>query len=70
VNAEAKSPSVLRVVVIAGATAVLASAVTPVHAAPAHQKRTFLVRKPPSLPRRGGAGPVLLEWMTRASLRP
>jgi hypothetical protein len=70
VNAQAKSPSVLRVVVIAGATAVLASAVTPASAASAHSKRAVPAPKPQPPSTGGSSGPISLQWMIGAPLRP
>ena len=75
-SARAKSPSVLRVVVIAGAFAVLASAVTPAYAAPPHAKHEP-AKKPrivqpvgqPSSGSGGSSGPFSIEWMITAPMR-
>ena len=82
-NVLGKSPSPMRVAVIAGAVALLASAVTPVHAAPVRSK-TKIAAKPllpqqvspapaPSPARKtggGSAGRLSLQWMIGAELRP
>ena len=81
-NVLGKSPSPMRVVVIAGAVALLASAVTPAYAAaPAGKDRVAKKRlpAPAPAPRRdrtntdgggGGSGPISLEWTVSATLRP
>lgn len=71
-NTPEKSPSHRRVVVIAGAWAVLASAVTPVFAAPLREK-AHLTKKPAASARsRGGGGgeAFSLERMITAVMRP
>jgi hypothetical protein len=75
VNVLDKSPSSMRVVVIAGAFAVLASAVTPVHAASPVRVKVSRARKSPSSPARvanagGSARRLSLEWAIGAELRP
>ena len=74
-----KSPSDWRVVVIAGAFAVLTSAMTPDRAAAANHPKASTVKKPaettaPPRPQtRGGggpAGPLSLEWRAAEALRP
>ena len=76
-NASGKSPSGRRVVVIAGATCLLALAVTPVSAAPLKPKVTAAKKQakaPPPPVRSGGggatAGPLSLEWRAGEALRP
>ena len=76
-NAPGKSPSGRRVVVIAGATCLLALAVTPVSAAPAKPKEAAAKKqtKAPRPPVRSGgggsnAGPLSLEWRAGDALRP
>ena len=69
-NAQAKTPSVLRVVVIAGAAAVLASAVTPASAASVHAKHTARAPRPSPLATGGASGRFSLLWMIHAPLRP
>ena len=67
-----KSPSPWRVVVIAGAVAVLSSAMTPACAAAA-PTRPVVVKKPiakPERPHGGASGPHSLEWTITTSLRP
>jgi len=79
VNTPGKSPSDWRVVVIAGAVAVLASAMTPDPAAAANRPKPSAVKKqpkttsaPPRPDSRGGghAGPLSLEWRAAEALRP
>jgi hypothetical protein len=82
VNVAGKSPSPVRVAVIAGAFAVLASAVTPAYAA-APAGKVLVGKKRPPAPRstpapgngsssKGGGtgGPVSLDWTISATLRP
>lgn len=70
-NVPGKSPSVWRVVVIAGAGAVLASAMTPAFAAaPARKSAIARKRAAATASRGGGAGPPSLEWTISAMLRP
>ena len=78
-NAPGKSPSVWRVVVIAGSFAVLASAMTPASAAPNRPKETAAKKQakvtpaPARLTGGGGgahAGPLSLEWRAADNLRP
>jgi len=86
VNVPGKSPSPVRVAVIAGAFAALASAVTPAHAAiPAAAQPVATQRvpkkRPPApppvpAPNRGNVGgggnggPFSLDWTVTAALRP
>jgi hypothetical protein len=74
VNVPGKSPSIWRVVVNAGAGAVLASAMTPVAHAAAPIKTTAVAKKRPATrtPKGGGGGggPQSLEWAINAMLRP
>jgi hypothetical protein len=72
VNVPAKSPSVWRVVVIAGTGAVLASAMTPAFAAPTRVKKTAVEKKhPPVTVSKGGGGNARwVEWAISATLRP
>jgi len=78
VNAPGKSPSGRRVAVIAGATCLLALAVTPVSASSPKAKEAATKKLPkPAAPHvRGGsgggghAGPLSLEWRSGESLRP
>ena len=70
-NTPPKSPSQRRAVVIAGAFAVLASAVTPVFAAVPREKAHFT--KKPATPARshgGSGGAFSLERTITAVLRP
>ena len=83
-NVLGKSPSPMRVAVIAGAVAWLASAVTPVHAAAPVRSKAKIAAKPlqpqqvsaapaPSPARKtggGSAGRLSLQWMIGAELRP
>lgn len=77
-NALGKSPSPMRVVVIAGAVAVLASAMTPASAATSRPKETPAKKVsktplPPARPNSGGgghAGPLSIEWRAVEPLRP
>ena len=85
-NVPGKSPSLIRVAVIAGAFAVLSSAVTPAFAAtPATPqpvaKRPMIKKRPPApqpapAPNRGNpggggtGGPFSLDWTLTAGLRP
>ena len=82
-NVLGKSPSPMRVAVIAGAVALLASAVTPVHAAPVRSKAKIAAKPlqpqqvsaaPAPSPARktggGSAGRLSLQWMIGAELRP
>jgi hypothetical protein len=73
VNVPGKSPSVWRVVVIAGAGAVLASAMTPAAQAATPAKKAALAKRRPvtNAPKGGGGGgPQSLEWAIHAMLRP
>jgi hypothetical protein len=83
VNVLGKSPSPMRVAVIAGAVALLASAMTPVHAASPVAKERVAKKRPPTpppapVPSRtnsgggggGTGGPVSLDWTISAALRP
>jgi len=73
VNVPGKSPSVWRVVVIAGASAVLASAMTPAAQAVTPVKKAPVAKKRPvtRVPKGGGGGgPQSLEWAINAILRP
>jgi hypothetical protein len=73
VNVPRKSPSVWRVVVIAGAGAVLTSAMTPAAQAVTPIKKTAVAKKRPvtRAPKGGGGGgPQSLEWAINAILRP
>jgi hypothetical protein len=75
VNAPGKSPSVRRVVVIAGALTLLASAMTPAIAGQQHVKAVAAKKHNPPAPRPqssggSGAGPLSLEWSIASSLRP
>ena len=72
-----KSPSALHVAVISGAIAVLASAMTPVYAAPPAKKlstskhwRKPLEGKARGKTTGGGSGMVSLEWTITGMLRP
>ena len=78
-NAPGKSPSGRRVVVIAGATCLLALAVTPVSAAPSKVKETTAKKQARAQGLRvraggggggGQTGPLSLEWRASESLRP
>ena len=82
-SALGKSPSLKRVGIIAGAFAVLASAVTPAcAAAPVAKERVVKKRPhvppPPPAPRRehsgggagGSGGPMSLDWSISSALRP
>jgi hypothetical protein len=65
-----KSPSHWRVVVIAGAGAVLVSAMTPVHAAAPDNKAVAKKRPAPALSQKGHEGPPSFRWVVGAALRP
>ena len=72
-NAPGKSPSAWRRVVIAGAFAVLASAVTPASVAAAAPAKPQPVKKHKPVPPRssgGSSGLLSLEWTIGAALRP
>lgn len=72
-NVPGKFPSVWRVVVIAGAGAVLASAVTPAAQAVTPIKKVAVVKKRPvTTPQKGagGGGPQSLDWAINGTLRP
>ena len=76
-SAPGKSPSCRRVAVIAGATCLLALAMTPVSAAPPKPKEATAkkaAKAPAPAVRLGGGGghtgPLSLEWRTGESLRP
>ncbi|WP_341633364.1 hypothetical protein [Sphingomonas agri] len=72
VNTPSKSPSQRRVVVIAGAWAVLASAVTPVFAEPPRERARFTKKSaaPARSPGGGSGGAFSLERTITAVLRP
>lgn len=77
-NAPGKSPSVRRVVVIAGAAAALASAMTPVSAASPLRPKPALTGKghsPVTAKHRrgvagGGSGLLSFQWAITSMLRP
>lgn len=70
-NTPPKSLSQRRVVVIAGAFAVLASAMTPA-SAEAMGEKAHVTRKPVTAAHRhgGGGGSLSVEWTLTARLRP
>jgi hypothetical protein len=72
VNVPGKSPSHRRVVVIAGAFVLLASAMTPASAAGPQAKAGPAKKRPPRVSPHGGSssGPFSLEWAITAALRP
>jgi hypothetical protein len=76
VNVPGKSPSVWRVVVIAGAGAVLASAMTPAFAArplgkmSAPKKHRSEIARPARSPAGGNSGRMSFEWAITSVLRP
>jgi cation diffusion facilitator CzcD-associated flavoprotein CzcO len=73
VNVPGKSPSVWRVVVIVGAGAVLASAMTPAAQAVTRAKKVTVAKKRPAATASkaaGGGGPQGLDWAINAPLRP
>ena len=72
-NVPGKSPSHWRVVVIAGAGAVLVSAVTPAFAAQPRPKKAAVEKKRPPVTVSkggGGSGSHWVEWAISATLRP
>ena len=72
-NVPGKSPSVWRVVAIAGAGAVLASAMTPAAQAVTPAKKVAVAKKRPAATASkaaGGGGPQSLDWAISATLRP
>ena len=71
-NVPGKSPSVWRVVAIAGAGAVLASAMTPAAQAVTPAKKVSVAKKRPAATSKpaGGGGPQSLDWAINATLRP
>jgi len=76
VSAPGKSPSAWRAVVIAGAVVALASAMTPVSAAPVRKSTAVKKQAHPSvhharpLSGGGGTGPLSVEWSIVSPLRP